>query len=151
MADLNRSIDTLPELYQSLSLADVALTEYSARHVDEGDGPADPMVELLGHSWVDDDAQTFLVAMSVLASGFGAEYKVTTRAAYTIKDGARWSNELEVEFVRTSSFITLAPYLREALGTLGSRINRASPWLPLQGPHAPETLEVTVEVPDSRD
>ena len=141
------AVSSLEDMYRRLTLADVACTEFSARRQDQEE-EGDDTVSLSGRSERIDEGDVFVVTMSVMAEGFGAEYKVTIRATYDVAPSTTWTHEYETEFVRKSSFVTIAPYLREALNALGARIQKPSPWLPLQGPHAPETLEVDVLMED---
>ncbi len=143
LTDEAREITDLPTLYKHLTLVDVETIEFCGRQIEASD-EEEPDIQLVMRSSRPADGAQFFVALTLHAEGHGAEYSIGLEVHYEVEGGVTWTDDLEIEFVRRSAFITLAPYLRQALRDLGSRISRPSPWLPIQGDHSPETLEITI-------
>lgn len=130
MASVRRRISTFAEFYEGLSLVDVVTLEHSGRVVSETPQRAD--ISMASGTTATHDR--LWVRMTVDAAGYGAEYLLTLEARYEVSPPAVWPDEIEARFMQESAIVTLSPFMREALKSIGTRLGHPVPEIPLQGP-----------------
>lgn len=140
MTEAAASPGSVEQMYDYVSLSDVTFTDFSATIVDD-DLPTS--VDVAAASTV--TSENYTIRISVDAIGYGARYSVTAEVIYDTTGTLDIADDVERDFVNESALVTLTPFLREALVSLGKRISRPAPIFPLQGPHSPLSMELMLD------